>query len=277
MTDSVDSMDYDFRGRVAVVTGGARGQGLSHARAFAAAGAAVAVLDIGGDLSAVPYALSGPDDLAAAEAQLAEVSADVLVLPCDIRSEDAVRGAFDKVRSAFGTVDVLVNNAGVTSLVPVHEMSLDQWCQVVDVCLTGAFLCSREVVPGMIEAGRGSIVNIASGAAVVGMPDQAHYTAAKHGLVGLTKSLALELGPHGARANAIAPNVVDSPLSAALGDLYPDSLQRLGDLYGAFFPLASCPVLQPADVTNAVCWLVSDQARYVTGTTLPVDAGFGCK
>lgn len=180
MTDSLASpapMAYDFRGRVAVVTGGARGQGLSHARAFAAAGAAVAVLDIGGDLSAVPYALSGPDDLAAAEAQLREISEQVLVLPCDIRSQDAVSGAFDKIRAAFGTVDILVNNAGVTSLVPVHAMSLDQWNQVVEVCLTGAFLCSREVVPGMIEARRGSIVNIASGAAVVGMPDQAHYTA----------------------------------------------------------------------------------------------------
>ncbi len=272
-----ESSTHDFRDRVAVVTGGARGQGLSHALAFAAGGAAVAVLDIGDDIPAVPYPLSGPDDLAGAEGLLSEVSDRTLVLTCDIRSEDAVRAAFEKIRGEFGTVDVLVNNAGVTSLVPVRDMSLEQWRDVVDVCLTGAFLCSREVVGGMADAGRGSIVNISSGAGIVGMPEQAHYTAAKHALVGLTKALALELGPHGVRVNAIAPNVVDTPLSAGLGEAYPDSLASLGALYGAFFPLTTCPVLQPSDVTEAVCWLVSERARYVTGITLPVDAGFGCK
>ncbi|MEU7043457.1 SDR family NAD(P)-dependent oxidoreductase [Streptomyces varsoviensis] len=275
--NSAEPARYDFRDRVAVVTGGARGQGLSHALAFARAGAAVAVLDIGADMSAIPYPLSGSDQIADAERQLSDAGDRVLALPCDIREEEAVRAAFAKVRAEFGPVDILVNNAGVTSLVPVRDMSLEQWRQVVDVNLTGAFLASREVIPGMVDARRGSIVNITSGAGIVGMPEQAHYTAAKHALVGLTKSLALELGPHHVRVNTIAPNVVDSPLSASLGELYPQSLDQLGALYGAFFPLASCPVLQPSDVTEAVCWLVSEQARYVTGITLPIDAGFNCK
>ncbi len=273
----VDRVRYNFTGDVVVITGGARGQGLSHALAFAETGAKVAVLDIGQDLSEIPYGLSGTADIAEAQRRLKEISYDALALSCDVRDEESVKNAFAEIRSRFGEVTILVNNAGVTTLAPVRDMPLERWNQVVDVCLTGAFLCSREVIPGMEANHRGVIVNIVSGAATVGMPDQAHYTAAKHGLLGLTRSLALELGPHAVRVNAISPTVVDSPLSAALGELYPDSLESLGTLYGTFHPLSGCTTLDVSDVTAAVCWLASDEARYVTGTLLPVDAGFGCK
>lgn len=270
-------VQYDFSDRTVVITGGARGQGLSHALALARAGAKVAVLDIGHDLSDIPYGLSGPDDLDDARRRLEEVGADVLVLTCDVRIEDEVRAAFAEIRERLGEVDVLVNNAGVTTITPTQSMPLTEWQQVVDVCLTGAFLCSREVIPSMQAMHRGWIVNIASGAGTVGMPEQAHYTAAKHGIIGLTKALALELGPHAVRVNALTPTVVDSPLSDALGRLYPTSLDSLGTLYGTFHPLDGCVTLDVSDVTAAVCWLISAESRFVTGTVLPIDAGFGCK
>ena len=271
------SVTYDFRGAVACVTGGARGMGLAHAIGFARAGARVAILDIARDLDDVPYAMSGADDLERARRSIEAAGVDAVALQADVADETDVARAIATVVDRFGTIDVLVNNAGVNSIAPVTDLPLAAWDRILDVNLKGTFLCSREVAPVMIARGAGVIINVASGAGFVGVPKQAHYVAAKHGVVGLTKTLALELGASGIRVNAVSPTVVATPHSAGLSAANPGGLEEMKAMYGTFHPLTTCEILAPEDVTAAILWLASDAARYVTGTTLRVDAGFLAK
>ena len=178
----------------------------------------------------------------------------------------------------FGQVDVLVNNAGVYTSAPAIEMTEEQWDVVVDVDLKGPFLCSKHVARHMAgRGGGGRIVSIASTSALVGIPNQVNYQSAKHGLVGQTRTLALELAPHGVTVNTICPTVVESPLLDFLRGAPQEYWDDVARLCGAstVFPGLDSP--EPRDVTHATLWLASDAARYVTGIALPVDGGFTCK
>jgi 3-oxoacyl-[acyl-carrier protein] reductase len=245
-----------YAGRVAVVTGGARGIGAAIAGRFAEEGACVAVLDLDEDAASTTAAGLG-----------AEKAAGV---SCDVADSDSVRTAVGRVVDELGSVDILVNNAGVTRDNMLFKMTEDDWDTVMNVHLRGSFLMSREVQKHMVAAMYGKIVNLSSVSAL-GNRGQANYSAAKMGLQGFTRTLAIELGPFGVNVNAIAPGFVVS-------DMTDQTARRLGieptDFRAA--AAAATPVRRvgtPADIAAVAAFLCSDEASYVTGQTLYVDGG----
>jgi 3-oxoacyl-[acyl-carrier protein] reductase len=245
-----------YAGRVVIVTGAARGIGAETARRFAAEGAAVAVLDL--DEEAASRTASG---LGAERA---------LGLACDVADAADVEGAVRRVVEELGGVDVLVNNAGVTRDNLLFKMTEEDWDVVLGVHLKGAFLMSREVQKHMTAARYGRILNLSSVSAL-GNRGQANYAAAKMGIQGFTRTLALELGPFGINVNAIAPGFIVTDMTDATArrlGMAPEELQRLS--------AEATPVRrvgQPADIASAAAYLCSDEASFITGQTLYVDGG----
>lgn len=230
-------------GSVALVSGGARGLGAAYVRALHAAGAAVVVGDV---------------LVEEAEHLAADLGPGVLAVPLDVTSEESWAAAVEAA-AALGVVDVLVNNAGIANAGRLERYGKDQWDAVIAVNLTGTFLGARAVVPGMRAAGRGSIVNISSVEGMRGDAGLHGYVASKFGVRGLTKSLAVELGPAGIRVNSVHPGFVVTPMTERLDA----SRQRI--------PLGRTAT--PDDVVGAVLFLASADSAYVTGTELVVDGG----
>ena len=241
--------------RVAIVTGAARGIGRRVALTLAERGFAIAA-----------------NDLAAPEETLEELrfmGAEALSVSGDVSDEAAVCGMVEEVIDAFGRVDALVNNAGISSIVPAEETTLDDWNRTLAVNLTGPFLTCREVGKAMLERGSGSIVNVASVAGLLGVADRASYNASKHGLIGLTRTLAAEWGGRGVRANAVCPGWVKTEMDEEdqAGGGYTDS-----DIEGRV-PMGRFAT--PEDVAAAVAFLADpEQSGFVNGHTLSVDGGW---
>ena len=243
--------------RVAVVTGGGSGMGRAIVHRLARDGHRVGILDI---------------DLAAAEAVEAEVDAEggtALAVRVDVSDRAQVEAAMAQVRATLGPILVLVNNAGITGFRRFLEITDEKWDRLMAINLTGPFICTQTVVPDMVEAGWGRIVNISSSSAQGGQQFMAHYVSAKAGLIGLTKSLALELGPLGITANTIPPGFIDTPMLR--------ESERRGMLGGSVDDhAATTPVRRaglPDDIANACAFLVSDEAGYVTGQVIGVNGG----
>jgi NAD(P)-dependent dehydrogenase (short-subunit alcohol dehydrogenase family) len=179
----------------------------------------------------------------------------------------------------FGHIDVLVFNAGVDSVYTVDEMPEEAWEVMLDTHLKGAFLLSRHVIPHMVAAGNGgSIITTGSTNSALATPRQAHYTAAKHGIVGFSKSMAIDLAPHGIRVNVVCPGAVETPMiSGLMASKDAEWLETLDKLTGMWNLLTPDHMLEPAAITNAVMWLASDGAALVTGISLLVDGGFSIK
>ena len=242
--------------RVAIVTGAARGIGAATAQRFADEGAAVAVLDL--------------DEAAASQTANGLGAERALGLACDVADAAAVERAVSRVVEELGTVDVLVNNAGVTRDNLLFKMTEEDWDVVLGVHLKGAFLMSREVQKHMTAARYGKILNLSSVSAL-GNRGQANYAAAKMGVQGFTRTLALELGPFGINVNAVAPGFIVTDMTDATArrlGLAPEELQRLS--------AEATPVRrvgQPADIASAAAFLCSDEASFITGQTLYVDGG----
>ncbi len=245
-----------FTGRVAVVTGSARGIGAATAQRFAQEGAAVAVLDLDQD---------------AASATAAGLGAErALGVACDVSDAASVEAAVATVVGELGQLDILVNNAGVTRDNLLFKMSEDDWDMVMNVHLRGSFLMSREVQKHMVAAKYGKIVNLSSVSAL-GNRGQANYSAAKMGLQGFTRTLAIELGPFGVNVNAIAPGFI-------VTDMTDDTARRVGvepEEYrkGAAAVTPVRRVGYPEDIAATAAFLCSDEASYITGQTLYVDGG----
>ncbi len=266
------SANQAFSGKTALITGGARNIGLAVTRDLAARGVSVAIADICRDLETVPYPLSSSDDLEKSVAELASSGVKVIGLTCDVRDENQVSQAVQRVIDEFGQLDILVNNAGVVSLFSIGELSETAWNEVLDVCLKGSFLCCKYAIPQMIKQHYGKVVNISSVAGLRGLGLSVHYAAAKHGVIGLTKALAMEVADHNINVNAICPGTVESSMLEGLAS----QINLDKDAYEHFSQghLIQGKRITPQDIANAVRWLASDESRFLTGTVINVDAGW---
>ena len=237
-------------GRTALITGAAQGLGASMAQVFVAAGANVVVADIDGE---------------AADATAAELPA-ALGVSCDVTSEDSMAAAVEAATSAYGSLDVLVNNAGFTRDASLRNLTFDDFKAVLDVHLHGAWLGIRAAADVMREQKSGSIINVSSMSGKQGNPGQTNYSAAKAGVIGMTKAAAKELGRHNVRVNAIQPGLIDT---AMIQTMKPEVLEsRIAEI-----PLGRLG--QPADVANTALFLASDMASYLTGITIEISGGRG--
>lgn len=253
-TTGSEADDRSLAGQVVLVTGGSRGIGAAIARAAAGVGASVAV----GFRDNADAASSVVDSIRArGEAALA--------FKADVSDPVEARQLIEAVEDAFGRIDGLVNNAGIMPSSPLVEISDDEWDAVLRTCLFGPFYCSRAALPGMVQRGRGSIVMISSRLGQVGWPELAHYSSAKAGLLGLTKSMAREFGPRGIRVNAVAPGFTITDMTRDIVDTE-SGRRRLAELPSRRFP-------EPEDVAAAVLFLLSDAAALFHGQTLNPNGG----
>jgi SDR family mycofactocin-dependent oxidoreductase len=271
-------------GKVAAVTGAGRGMGRAHAVTLAREGAEVLVCDLAAQTDTVEYELASPDDLAETARLVRELGREAVAMAVDVRSEEQLAKWVGLGLDRFGRVDIMVANAGITGYAPAHKLTEEAWNEIIDVNLKGAWLSAKVVIPQMIERGEGgSIVFISSGLGLKGLPDAGHYAAAKHGVVGLMRSLALELAPYWIRCNTVHPAGTNTPMAHN-----PMHYKRfaggredatLADVIEVYESIAALPIqwTEPEDIANAVLWLVSDEARYVTGVSLPVDGGWYVK
>ncbi|TMM58626.1 SDR family oxidoreductase [Maribacter algarum] len=272
---------YNLKGKTAIVTGSGRIDGIGEAIVLKLAeqGCNVVISDIGvaqGENFSEEH-IGTTDDMETIVKKAKNKGVNATAIVCDIRFEDQVADLVKKTRDSFGSVDIMVNNAGVGYIMePFQEFKEKSWDAVLDVNLKGAFLCSKHAAIAMIDQGKGgAIINIASQAAKSGFPFAAAYTASKHGMIGLTRSNAVELGAHKIRVNAVCPNHITTGLghwqnkffSEKLGQDYDDYLQAIVDKN----PLKRTGLVE--DIAKAVAFLASDQADYITGEAMNVSGG----
>src|SRR3954452_10312858 len=268
-------------GKVALITGAARGQGRSHALRLAEEGADIVAVDICSSVETVPYDGATADDLARTAKLVEEFDRRIVTRQVDVRDLGGLEAAVRDGVSELGGIDIVVANAGIASFGALLELDEQTWQTMIDVNLTGVWKTLRAAVPPMVEARRGGSVIITSSAAgLMGFGNLGHYVAAKHGVVGLMRTLAQELAPHMIRVNTVNSTTVNTKM--VMTDFFyrlirPD-LENPGpdDMGEAMAGINALPIpwVEPIDISNAVLWLASDEARYVTGVALPVDAGF---
>jgi (+)-trans-carveol dehydrogenase len=274
----IEDVTWNFQGKVVLITGAARGPGRTHALEFAKAGATLALCDVDDDLDSIGYPLSRYSDLEAVAASCHAHGAETLAQTCDVRDDRQVSAFVDDAVRELGRIDVAVANAGVVSVRAAVDMSERDWDDVVDTNLKGVFLTLRSVARTMIAAERGgSLIAIGSVNSFAGAPGSVHYSASKHGVLGLCRALAIELAPHGIRVNCVCPTAVNTMMLEALDDprVPEDYGERLVGITGSWNLLqVGAPPLEPIEITQAILWLASDASRYVTGIAVPVDAGY---
>lgn len=269
----------DLTGQVALVTGAARGQGRSHALALAEAGADVIAVDACRDVGTAPYPLATRADLDATAKDVEGLGRKVIAVECDVRDGAALDDAVRRGAAELGRIDVLVANAGIWALGRLWEITDDQWQEMIDINLTGAWRSVKAVAPTMIEQGSGSIVLTSSVNGFEAGAGMTHYVAAKHGVLGLMRNAAIELGPYNVRCNAVCPGIVDTKMNDWQG-AYDMMAGREGgtpqdrrdNAYG-WSAIAGRGLLEPGTVSRSVVFLASDDARDITGVALPVDGG----
>jgi SDR family mycofactocin-dependent oxidoreductase len=268
--------------KVVLITGAARGQGRSHAVAFAEEGANLMLVDVCSDIDGVRYPLGTSDQLQETARRCREHGAAVETMGCDVREQDQLDAVVAHAIERLGGIDVLINNAGVGSPAgPVWELSEEQWLLLLDIDLNGVWRASKAVIPHMIERQRGCILSTSSSAGLKGFGWDANYVAAKHGVVGLTKNMAIDLAPHGIRVNCICPGSVrddpelDSAMLKGVAEEFGVPLDTHEQEFASYHLL---PVLMEArDISRAYVWLASDDCERVTGAILALDAGFTTK
>ncbi|MFZ2605087.1 mycofactocin-coupled SDR family oxidoreductase [Candidatus Microthrix parvicella] len=269
-----------FEDKVVLITGAARGQGREAAVRFAAEGANVIGVDLAAQLESIPYPMATPEDLATTVAQVEQVGGAMVSRVADVRDLAALEGAVAEGLERFGRLDMVVANAGVMATSLFTELSEAAWDEIVGTNLTGVWKTVRAAAPAIIEADRGgSVVVTSSIAGLKGMWVSAPYVASKHGVTGLMKTMALELSPNNIRVNSVHPSSVRTPMieneyftGVMRGDLENPTFEDVADVLNPMQAL-DLPWLESADIANAVLWLCSDEARGITGVSLPVDGG----
>ena len=266
-------------GKVALITGAARGQGRAHAVRLAQEGADIIAVDICETVGSTPYGGASPEDLAQTAKEVEALDRRVLTRKADVRDSAALAAAVADGLSEFGHLDIVCANAGIASYAPAWELEDDVWQEMIDVNLTGAWKTTKAVIPTMIEQGTGgSIILTSSIAGLIAFPQLAHYTSAKHGVTGLMRTLAVELAPYSIRVNSVHPTTVDTPMidNEAVYSLFlgtPGATRADAEVGMKAMNALPVPWVEAVDISNAVLWLASDEARYVTGTTQVIDAG----
>lgn len=268
-------------GKVAFITGAARGQGRSHAVRLAEEGADIIAVDICGQVGSVPYAMSTPDDLAETVRQVEALDRRIVATQADVRDFDAVKAALDDGVAQLGRLDIVCANAGIMSVGRADELPEQTWQDMIDINLSGVWRACKAAIPHLGEGG--VIVITSSAAGLMAIENSAHYVSAKHGLVGLMRTLTLELAPRSIRVNSVHPTTVNTDMiqNDPTYRLFRPDLDNptVDDAAEAFLTLNALPIkwVEPRDISNAVLFLASDEARYITGVTLPVDAGYVVK
>ena len=269
-------------GKVAFITGGARGQGRSHALRMAQEGADIIAVDIEGQIDTVPYGLSTPEDMAETVRQIEALDRRIVASQADVRDFGALKAALDDGVAQLGKLDIVSANAGIGGFGTMEELSEEQFDDVMDVNLKGVWHTAKAAIPHLKANKGGSMILTSSSLALRGEQNIGHYVAAKHGVVGLMKTLALELAPEFIRVNSVHPTIVDTDFiqNAATYALFAPDLpeeERTREAVAPRFQVGNAlpiPWVEAVDISNAVLWLASDESRYVTGVTLPVDAGW---
>ena len=267
-------------GKVAFITGAARGQGRSHALRLAEEGADIIAVDICNQVGTVKYPMATSEDLQQTVKDVEALDRRIVAVEADVRDLAALKAAVDQGVAELGRLDIVCGNAGIAGFGPADELTDEEWGDMLDINLTGVWHTAKAAIPHLKAGGNGgSIILTSSTAGLMAIENLAHYVAAKHGVVGLMRALALELAPDMIRVNSVHPTSVNTDMihnSATYKLFAPDldspTREQIGE---RFRTLNALPIdwVEARDISNAVLFLASDEARYITGVTLPVDAG----
>jgi SDR family mycofactocin-dependent oxidoreductase len=269
-----------LEGKVAFISGGARGQGRSHAVRLATEGADIVTFDICEQIDSVPYPLGTEHELGQTVKEVEALGRRIVAAKADVRDEAAVNKVFNEGLAEFGRVDIVIANAGIMPVLGPTSTRVQAWHDCIDVMLTGVLYTIEAAVPTLVEQNQGgAIVLISSAAGLKGTTRSLRsktygmlgYTAAKHGVVGLMRSYANALGSYNIRVNSVHPTGADTPM--VNNDAFLGAAPEVPEVFEAMTNILPIPLIEARDVSDAVAWLVSDQARYVTGAVIPVDAG----
>lgn len=268
-------------GQVAFITGAARGQGRAHAVRLAEEGADIIAVDICADIDSVPYALATAEDLDETALLVEKTGRKVIAATADVRDLGALTKVVDNAVGELGRLDIVVANAGIWSSAPFLEMPESMYRDMIDIQMHGPYNTCRAALPHIVAGDRGgSIIIISSTAGMRGFPNQVHYNMGKHAVVGLMRSLANEFAPNFIRVNTIHPSSVDTKMiqNEAIWSAFAPGVENPGfEDFGATFTamnLLPVPWMEPEAISGAVAWLASDDSKYVTGSCIPVDAGY---
>jgi (+)-trans-carveol dehydrogenase len=270
-------------GKVAFITGAARGQGRSHAITLAREGADIIAVDLCAQIASVPYPMATPQDLAQTVKEVEATGRRIVATQADVRDYEALKRALNEGVARLGRLDIVSANAGIVSYDQAADLAEQTWQDVIDVDLTGEWHAAKAAIPHLRAAGGGSMILTSSDAGLKPLQNLAHYVAAKHGVIGLMRTLALELAPDFIRVNALAPTTVDTPMvmNEATYRLFRPDLDNptAEDMAEASRATNVLPIawVEPVEISNALLFLASDEARYITGVALPVDAGQAIK
>uniref|UniRef100_E1C9L4 Carveol dehydrogenase (MythA.01326.c, A0R518 homolog) n=3 Tax=Mycolicibacterium thermoresistibile TaxID=1797 RepID=E1C9L4_MYCTH len=269
-----------LQGKVAFITGAARGQGRTHAVRLAQDGADIVAIDLCRQQPNLDYAQGSPEELKETVRLVEEQGRRIIARQADVRDLASLQAVVDEALAEFGHIDILVSNVGISNQGEVVSLTDQQWSDILQTNLIGAWHACRAVLPSMIERGQGgSVIFVSSTVGLRGAPGQSHYAASKHGVQGLMLSLANEVGRHNIRVNSVNPGAVNTEmalneklLKMFLPHLENPTREDAAELFSQL-TLLPIPWVEPEDVSNAVAWLASDEARYIHGAAIPVDGG----
>lgn len=260
-------------GKVAFITGAARGQGRAHAIRLAEEGADIIAVDLCGPVPDLQYPPATPEDLAETVRQVEALDRRIVATQADVRDRDAMKAAIDKGVAELGKLDIVVANAGICIIGTWDEITPEIWHNTIETNLTGVFNTVQLTAPHIIAGGNGgSIILTSSAAGIKGLPFLTPYVAAKHGVTGLGRAFAAELAIHNIRVNTLHPTGVET-MMGAMGEAFPPLLEKNPAIAGMMANMLPIQVTQPRDQANAVLFLASDEAKYITAMAMTVDAG----